>query len=103
MKPGMKHFIALVPMGGDCKGRVAQHSVKCSGYKTAVEWAKGRFSDNTYPLIVEMPNDVDGLDIEKSSEFYFKVFEKYSQPQNKYISWWSFIEMYFEHVYSQMN
>lgn len=99
----LTHFIALVPMGGAYIGRVAQHSVECSGYETAVSWAKNRFSGDLNPLLVQMPTGIDGLDIEKAKVFYFNVLKKYKQPQNKFISWWSFLEMYFEHCYSQMN
>lgn len=68
-----KHFIALVPMGGASKGKVAQHAYEGKTYKGAVEWAKERF--NRPAIIVEMPWNELTLDIEKAKELYYSQMQ----------------------------
>lgn len=48
----MKHFIALVKMGGKYTGRIGQHSTQQPCESDAITWANNRF--NRKAVIVDM-------------------------------------------------
>lgn len=69
-----KHFLALVPMGGEYTGKIGQHSTMQETFADATEWANGRFSRPF--VIVEMEHGQDSLDTDTAIAEYNKAQKK---------------------------
>jgi len=64
-----KHFIALVPMGGQYEGSIGQHSTDQEDKEAAIRWAKGRFISREF-AIVEITDGRDSLETQEAIDLY---------------------------------
>lgn len=63
-----KHFLALVPMGGQHEGKIGQHSTMQESIADAKQWAKNRFSRPV--VVIEMEAGVNSLDTDTAIAEY---------------------------------
>ncbi len=66
METTMKHFLALVPMGGQHEGKIGQHSTMSPDLEAAKRWAQGRFNR---PAVVVQTDD-DSISSEEAERLY---------------------------------
>lgn len=64
------HFIALVPMGGNNNGRIAQHSTNQKDIYEATDWARNRFSHPFTVVDMRDHNNDLSLDLDTAERIY---------------------------------
>lgn len=69
----MKHFIALVKMGGIHTGKIGQHSTHQVKKEDAIKWAGNRF--NRKSVIVDMTehDNANSLTTEVAENLYYEA------------------------------